>query len=563
MKWPHALLIAAALASAAQATPPADAPVSSVLTAPAHPETDPAALKAQVAGVLSRLASPAFKERQKAQADVADLPVEALGLITAASEDPSVDPEVRARLKEALPGYEKKSLAKAAEAEAARVRAWRRRLMLAEYQKAGQHNPAWDDKVRAAITSDTAGHTPGANEREEREHTRGLYQSAIDAGCQDPLVLYRCVALTAVATHDEGVARAARCLKAADLFDASDYPALEKMSCYLRAIDELSAYPRNDGQDAMLKQHYADLALAGWPDLIRTAGVPDEFLVALAGELRTKDPAYARVIGEHLLEDLRKQGLDSGRGGSAALKIIDARCQLAQYWKGGYNPDDAFLNDLRGHMETIRSLLEQAWAQNPVGSSAATTMVEVEWIEEIVHRALGDRAADWPAGVGSREAMETWFNRAIATNPDDWDACAYKLTYLEYFGDHPDQDMLAFGRQMFATGRWTGRVPLMLIEAHRALAKQSGSVPDYFAQPAVWAEVKMCYQELMKHDPVPGFDASWYLTYAAYAGDWQTAADLCRQIGDHPAPAVFGGLQAYKDLRTKVFQRAAITTAPG
>ncbi|HVX86512.1 MAG TPA: hypothetical protein VH253_17150 [Phycisphaerae bacterium] len=563
MKWRHALLIAAALAAVAQAAPPAaDAPVSSVLTGPALPETDPAALRAQVADVLRRLASPEFKERQKAQADVADLPFQAMALVTAASEDPAVDPEVRDRLKEALPVYEKKSLATAAAADLDRRRVWRLQMMLSEYQKAGRHDPAWDAKVHDAILADNAAPQPGANERVQREHVWHLYQAAIAAGCHDPLVLLRAADMATVTDHDQGVARAHMFQQAADAFDASDYSPFDKIESFLRGIESLKTYPNNDGQDAMRQQHYADLAIAAWPDLARTTGISDDILVNLALRIRAADPRYATEIQHQLLAALNADTDTSLPHARAAAKILAARFRLDAAMRVDLS-NAVGARTLPPEFKAIRDLLQQAWAQDPIGYNAPTVMLDLEWVVLFSHEMMGDAGAPWPENLGTRGDMERWFTRAMAANPDNYDACSRKLQFLRYQpGDHA-ADMLAFGRQMLATHRWTGRVPMTLVHAHELLANASGSPENYFAQPAVWADIKSCYQQLMQHDPIPGFDACWYLKYAAYAGDWQTAADLCRQIGDHPAPAVFGGLQAYKDLRTKVFQRAGITTAPG
>ena len=62
-------------------------------------------------------------------------------------------------------------------------------------------------------------------------------------------------------------------------------------------------------------------------------------------------------------------------------------------------------------------------------------------------------------GGGDREAMETWFERAMKANGNDRDACWSKLDWLDpkwYGGDSWDA-MLAFGKACRATEELAGR----------------------------------------------------------------------------------------------------------
>ena len=64
--------------------------------------------------------------------------------------------------------------------------------------------------------------------------------------------------------------------------------------------------------------------------------------------------------------------------------------------------------------------------------------------------------------------MELWFDRAMELDPNDYDACYYKLYYLEPKWYGSVKDMLDFGRECVDSKVWGGRVPLVLTDAHYA-----------------------------------------------------------------------------------------------
>ena len=61
--------------------------------------------------------------------------------------------------------------------------------------------------------------------------------------------------------------------------------------------------------------------------------------------------------------------------------------------------------------------------------------------------------------------MEVWFNRAMALDTNNFDACMSKMQFLYPRWNGSREDMIAFGRECVASTKWGGGVPLTLAEA--------------------------------------------------------------------------------------------------
>jgi|SRR5947209_10333483 len=128
-----------------------------------------------------------------------------------------------------------------------------------------------------------------------------------------------------------------------------------------------------------------------------------------------------------------------------------------------------------------------------------------------------------------RSRMEQWFKRATDFNPNYYAAFDAKLFYLEpkWYGSR--EEMLAFGRQCVTSTSWGGRVPVILRDAHEALAKylKEEEQPAYWKQPAVWADLKAAFEKFFTLNPEEISLRHNYALYAYRAEQWD---DLNRQL---------------------------------
>jgi hypothetical protein len=155
-----------------------------------------------------------------------------------------------------------------------------------------------------------------------------------------------------------------------------------------------------------------------------------------------------------------------------------------------------------------------------------------------------------------RERMETWFARALKQDGDDYFACRAKLEYLEPRWYGSEAEMLAFGRACRDTKNWEGRLPFILVEAHRRLARISLSrvPPDriaegYYARPYVWNDIRSVYEPFLALHPESRYDKSCYARLAALCCQYALADRLFEELGDQWWHSVFAGGAEYPYLR--------------
>ena len=108
-------------------------------------------------------------------------------------------------------------------------------------------------------------------------------------------------------------------------------------------------------------------------------------------------------------------------------------------------------------------------------------------------------------GRGDRQAMETWFDRAMKANGNDREACWAKLDWLDpkwYGGDSTDE-MIAFGRACRATKNWRNGLSLLVVDAHhRHYSRLDRQVQGkYLHDPKIHEEICIAFEDHLKHYP--------------------------------------------------------------
>jgi hypothetical protein len=164
-------------------------------------------------------------------------------------------------------------------------------------------------------------------------------------------------------------------------------------------------------------------------------------------------------------------------------------------------------------LNTAEEALTQAWKLNPKDERIARRMITVEM------------------GKGrSRDNMEQWFQRAMALNPNYYDACHAKLYYLQPQWHGSWDAMREFAAECLGSTKWGGRVPLIVVDFHEMLAnayKDSANRDAYYQQPPVWSDIKSAFDKFLKMNPKePGYHHN-YALHAFWAHEW---ADLNREL---------------------------------
>jgi hypothetical protein len=502
-------------------------------------------LPARYAQALKKLGSDEYAEREAATAEIGGLPADAIPLVESTLSRPDLDPELRTRLGRAIVALRERRKLDSAAKKTAQYREWSRKTTREAYDAVGRKDAKWDDEARAAldlmsvIWSDRR-----STELSDRQRAWALTRELVGIGCDDPLILtshaqmydnfYKKEVQRSIPLH----VAAARAMKE---FGGAYAP----MQQALALAHAVAIRPRVTGglseDDRKETQAWLDLAQDRYLAASKAPDTPEDALYA-GGKLLVR--AWTGMGND------RKVGFD---------KISDALAQarpastLPLLIKGGVYVDYAW--DARGHayadkvtddgwkkmgerLREAEAALKEAWEKQPDDPRAPTIMINVE---------LGQ-------GKG-RSVMETWFARAMASDPDNIDACRHKMYYLEpkWYGNA--EEMLKFGRELLAGGRWDARLPFLLVEAHETLAGYEKDHEAYFRDESVWRDLKTVYEGYLPRHPEMNADRSRYAKLACWCGQYGEAKKQFDLLGDRVSVGVFAGKAELLKLKAEAAEK--------
>ena len=400
---------------------------------------------------------------------------------------------------------------------------WMLDTTLGAYATAGTKDPKWDDLAYRVL--EAAGRTWGRSPRRNGDEDIVVMFSskdAINAGCRDPLVVYaRARSITFYNAKPDEVLKLQEGM--ADAFRASKYPAIRKCYGFLRAAQvQVIAAPEDqkvrDASHALVEE-----AMALLPEVFADPRLPRQDLVAtleMVGEVGetlegNRDALRSRAV-ELMEKSIQpKAAMLTAKG---ELDIFDGWAARGGGFANTVTPQG--WRSLREKMATGRALLNDAWALDPKDFEVARMQLDAE-----THDSHG------------REEMEKWFTAATKLDPDDQRPYKAKLNWLEPKWHGSIEDILAFGRECAATERWSGLVPLILVDAHWAAGTYGGQghgpAPhrEYFQNdPKIWDEIKPIYDRYLQESDASNFHRTRYAVIAAYSGHWREANVLFRSM---------------------------------
>lgn len=403
--------------------------------------------------------------------------------------------------------------------EAAR-RALFLRAALDAYDKHGHRDAQWDDAARNAITSMID--RPPAIDRtpeDDRRIAAAFHSGDSQLICDDPLVGY--FAAKADASIDKSQAQADAGLRAAmkSMSRSAYTPACKlwtRVDGAALLSDEAGAQDRGD-----LLKDVSDLLPAATSDL----SVPP-----------AQRYQIARFYLDELNEDSRTpQGLvnprfDRRKGFDAAFPLlqkvpeanVDALVLMGEFYT-------AWAWDARGdglaktvtpegwrlfrkRLGAAREALEKAYELDPADARAPTRMLTVMM------------------GLGNSGDKETWFKRAMKADPDNYDACLAKLTYLQPKWSGIAQLVLYFGNECEQTENFRGRIVLIQCEAITSLAELLDDPPAYLRQPKTWKALSTNYERYLSLYPRDLKVRHDYYALAQLTGNTQIAQEQFKLI---------------------------------
>ena len=484
-----------------------------------------------VQDIVSHLQDRDADSRQRAAVLANNLPGQAFEALQAQLQRRDLSPSARADLERAM----KFVRARHAKLERAREDGrWEQQFALESFEKFVRHDAKWDAAAREALR--LALMPP--DEHASPPNARTVFaacKKAVDAGCPDPLIHYYC--------GISGQRRGSGLFDFSGQFQAASDAALSgQYPAYFKCRILLSGISVN------APSHQED-ALTLLPEALKTPGLPpgraEALLVAVQAPrfmdyMKDPESALRDLIGPYAI----------AFPNSAGPLVWKGKAYIDWAWQargGGFadtvTPEGWKLFAQR--LAVAREALEEAYKRDPSDTRAPTLMIKV------------------CMGQGSDlEQTTTWFTRAMAADPDNYDACDKMLFYLypRWYGT--PQQMIAFGRECLKTYNWRAQLPFILLKVHQELAAESGDEKAYYLQPAVWDDLRDIYQSLLWVDPENTANRNTLAFLACKCGQWQEANHQLQMLGDKVDAAAFGGKAMLDYFRRKAARHAGAASRP-
>jgi hypothetical protein len=420
---------------------------------------------------------------------------------------------------------------------------WRQATLVGEYDRAGRKNPKWDEDVRTGLDSFADIDLEDAAEGQKDWERVGRYvDSAVGAGCDDPLVKYFYLRTTfAGESHATNEIVDAYSRMAMDI-ENSGYCDVRKFWGSLRAAQEIK---RADWTSRAIYGFRRQAMAHIGPALDDKDLPPKEALDACRELLATTEPnpqefpdAYKEIEGR-LFKNFSK---------TAVPYAIKGYYYVDYAWKArGTGLADSVTKEggklFAERLDTAASALEKAWRMDPTEPLIPNKMITVE---------LGQ-------GKG-RDRMELWFQRAMKADSNNVTACKSKMNYLQpkWYGSY--QDMIDFGHQCLTNQAWGGFVTDFIVDVHQAIADSSGERANYWKRPGVWEDVHAGFEEFFRRNPdavAPHYNYTWY---AWNCGAWDVVAQQLPLLSQPINYNYFGGRESFDEMRKYAEQYSKTST---
>ncbi len=418
---------------------------------------------------------------------------------------------------------------------------WHRQTLVADYKNVGHHSAAWDATVYELLeTWVTVRANPNTNNADRiRQVTAGVIK-AINAGCDDPFIAYLHVRLVRSQESTSKAKLAELSASTARNLSQSRYSDWLKFYGHLRASEALvQAYrvTRDTNEAARIWSSVGRhrRAAGGYlASVIRQAAAPTEELHISIHELLDElGPVSSGEFCRTVESDLQK--LDSH---DPVVWLLRADFYRSFAWAVRGNaraekvPPSAwpiFEERLKKADEAIR----RAWELDPKDVRIPVAGIHVEL-------GLG----------GERSKMEQWFDRAMKLDTNSMLACRAKMYYLEPKWHGSPEEMLAFGRTCASSRAWGGRVPLVLVDAHRRLASYLPPVEktNYWRRPNVWRDVKKSYDTYFVRNPTQQAQTGTFAQYAYQCEQWAAFLSHVEVLSKEYREQFFGGTDKYNSM---------------
>jgi hypothetical protein len=422
---------------------------------------------------------------------------------------------------------------------------WNRKTLTQDYLRVGKRNPKWDSHATNALNAFAKMRVPGDEvDTDTWKQFSESIRAAVKVGCDDPLIRYLYVR---IGDDDQQAIRSATPENQRLIADAllgSGYSHVRRFYACVRAAAALKgASPEGKNPPDVTRLRYA--AATNLADMVRDRTTPIDEAFDAFSELMQLTDANPKQFAEYCLH---AEKLIAQRWPNEPLAWYARGDLYVRYaWDGrsGQYADKVSQDQWKTFEERLpvaEKALEKAWELDPNDGRIPARMITVMM------------------GMNKpRREMEKWFDRAMKADTNNYTACDRKRYYLEPKWHGSPEEMLAFGRQCVASTNWAGRVPLILVDTHDALARylpKETRTNYWTSSPTIWRDIKNSFEKFFQLNP----DAiGWRHNYARYAYWCEQWTDLKRQIAllGPLNYSYFGGKAEYDKMVRLANERAA------
>ncbi|WP_165068130.1 hypothetical protein [Paludisphaera rhizosphaerae] len=421
-------------------------------------------------------------------------------------------------------------------------REWHLQTFPQAYDRVGKKNPKWDDLARGALDLLARKASDQIDPPITDADIRDAMKKAVDAGCDDPLVRFYLAFLSPPAKAE--MAEFTKKLRAiSDAMKQSAYPPIRKAFVFLAAADYASLKENISEDEKKQVARELDGVLELLPKSMAEDPRGEQWYYRWNQIIRSAVAINKVLSGDHKAAFDRVDSKLAKFGGAEYSRLAAKGAFYIDWaWEargGGYAntvTEEGFrLFDSR--LNAAREALEQAWKLNPASTIVPNLMLTVE---------TGN-------GGGDREAMETWFERAMRNNGNDHRSCSAKLNWLDpkWYGDEEGEEMVAFGRACAATKNWGVGLPILALDAHyrRFTRMEPGEWKTYIRKPDVWADFSTVYPEHLKRHPDDHIVRSKYAMACFTSEHFQEAKEQFDILGDNLCEWITGPRWDLEELK--------------
>jgi hypothetical protein len=426
---------------------------------------------------------------------------------------------------------------------------WNRKTLGEAYEEVGKKNERWDTYAKTGLDGLARAFSDSRLLHKLMPEIHQATERALAAGCDDGLVLYAYArSLPASASHEE---LEKHYLAATNALAASAYPPIRRAAALKKAAEWRYFRKARHEEVEKLVTAFLDLLPAS-----AEQDPPGKDLNNFFYE--TADLAFAmyKKIGVHPAEALLRveKVLASRPELQVARLVVRGNYYIKWAWEArgsGYAKTVTKEGWARFHerLDEAKTCLERAWALDASNRWAPSLMMRVQ---------LGHSEG--------RAKMETWFQRATALNPDDYDAHWMKLEWIhpKWYGDS-EEEYIAYARHLRDTKRPATRIPLLLVSAHDVTARRlpdKEAAANYRKRPDVYEDIKGVYKDYLAVDQKNHVARSLLAYHLYHAERFVEAHEQFQILGDHLWWDETYSEQLMKKIRDNVASRVAAAAAP-